>query len=145
MKQIKFTNRDTLGLPRTPSRWVGEPQYKPITSITMSCGGGMGGSKWHEYVERVEEIPSNSIITLKRIGGHGTYAEDIKVNTSFIVSAEDLTLVTIHLDSDNPHFRRGLFEYKVLVRDGHKVRLSDYYDSDCSDILTDWSFENPRR
>jgi hypothetical protein len=114
---------DIIGKPMTPSKWVNdEPTYKPITRIKMTCGGGMGGSSWYEYVNRInmEDIRPNDMLLVTDIDGRQKL-----LNTNYIVSVEnDLTVLSALLDSRNDAFEIGVYEYRWLVKDGHKVKLT---------------------
>ena len=44
----------TLGLNSTYQRRVETPVIKGGKRITMSCGGGMAGSKWYEYATDID-------------------------------------------------------------------------------------------
>lgn len=63
--------------------------------IAMSCGGGMGGSFWEEYIVDDEGVfPSNTIITRTNILG-----EEVIINTSFMVKAEPIDVLIIEHDT----------------------------------------------
>jgi hypothetical protein len=116
-----YTN-NTIGQPMTPSKWVSnKPTYTPITRIKMTCGGGIGGSSWYEYVKRInmENIRPDDMLIVTDIN-----ARQKLLNTRYIVSVEnDLSVLSALLDSQNNNFEVGIYEYRWLVRDGHKVKL----------------------
>ena len=122
MEQFEYRKDARLGKEYTPSEWAGEPEYTKITRISMTSGGGMGGRHWYEYVRRLPEIPSNSIISATRYDG-----KEIKINTSFIVQAEDFTLAKASLDvtgwiemgGNGDRFR----DFYVLIDDGKELVL----------------------
>jgi len=124
--------KDTFGIPMTPSRWVSHNvNYMPITRIKMSCGGGLGGAQWYEYVERIpfDTFMENCdrTIAVKAIDGN-----DIKnklINLRFMVSADEFTVATMKLNSQNPNFKKGIYIYRVLLEDGHKIKLEDQFMS----------------
>lgn len=126
MKEIPVNQGKSvrMGLPKTPARWEGSPKYTPITRILLSCGGGMGGSRWYEYVKR---IPLDSIKGI-------TVVEDIHgkkkaVNERYVVEMEDFTLVKAVYHSDNPNFQKGLWGVWLLTDDGASVSLFKSFDS----------------
>ena len=117
----KIYNDVTFKRPIFPSYWVSEePDYQEVTEITMSCGGGTGGSRWNEYVQRIEleELASkeNCFIARRYTG------ELIVLNPSFIVMARQLTIASMVLDTTNP-YNTGRHTYRVLVEDGHALKL----------------------
>lgn len=135
---ISKLNGKYVGFPCTPSRWTENPVYEKITVLTMTSGGGMGGSKWKEYVHRVNNIPPNTIQEYTRLDG-----KKIKLNSSYLVKAEDFTLVKIGYETSNSNFypeNNGLgnnVPYRkwvskqccFLLEDGQEViRINDYSD-----------------
>lgn len=124
MEEFTYLENHRLGKPKTPSKWIGKPEYLPITKIRMTCGGGMGGSTWYEYVQHLDKIPSNEIISVRRYDG-----KDIRLNTSYIVEAEDFTMATVHLDISewaklSASYRGSNIEtYYVLIDGDQKLEL----------------------
>lgn len=118
--------KDTIGVPMTPSRWVGKPKYKKVTRLKMSCGGGMGGSTWYEIIDRIDldELTKNETLIVKNYEG-----DTIFLNRKYIVKAIQLTLVTAILDSQNSNYPVGKHEYNWLVEDEKKITLIDEFDS----------------
>lgn len=115
-----------IGYPCTPSQWIAEPEYKKISVITMTCGGGMGGSKWYEYVERIPPHNKlNEIQTFTTIEG-----KEIRLNPQYMVKIEDFTMVTVWYETTNQLFcregnRKSLLNKKFLIEDGQTVELID--------------------
>lgn len=132
--EIDKLNGKYIGFPCTPSKWTHEPEYKKISVITMSCGGGMGGSKWREYVERIPmNNPLNGIQTFTPIEGN-----DIRLNPQYMVKITNLTLVTVRYETTNSNFskiRDGIVDKiplskQFLIEDGQTVELiKDYADT----------------
>lgn len=110
----------------SPSKWVGTPEYMLITRLEMTCGGGMGGSRWYEYVARLKQIPSNEMIKVHRYDG-----KDIYINTSYVVSAENFTLGKAELDitkwkyyhTPNVNNETVIETQYVLLDDGMELTL----------------------
>ena len=113
MEQFEYRKDAELGKKKNPSYWEGEPEYTPITRIRMSCGGGMGGAQWFEYIYRLGKIPSNTIMKVKRYDG-----KVISLNTSYVVSAEDFTLAKAELN---------ISEWRAITRDYSKDDIETYY------------------
>lgn len=126
MKNEKFEVLKDLKInkPKSPSAWVGEPKYLPITRLKMSCGGGMGGSNWYEYVYRLEKIPSNTMLNVKRYDGKSFF-----VNTAYVVNAENYKLVITKLDISawaslsNQIIEETTEKYLSLIEDDEYVTL----------------------
>lgn len=87
-----------IGLPCTPSRLVKRTDlcaYK----VKMSCGGGMGGSVWNEYLE--DNIPEGE----HRIIYVNDYAGRSKsINTMFAVKSEPVIVESFLFDVTAHHF-----------------------------------------
>ena len=120
----KIYDRPVFERPMSPSKWVGSPTYLDITRLLMSCGGGMGGSRWYEYVERIDldEIAARnrSHISVRTWDGR-----KLLINKSFIVNAEQLKIAFADLDSSNPHYPKGVYTYCLLLEDWHSIELVD--------------------
>ena len=124
MRKIEELGNDLiLGCPLGSSRWVGEPIYEEITAIRITCGGGLGGSSWLEYVKRIDLTKENDdLIKVTRIDG-----KVITINRRYVVSTEDYTLVTMNYQSYNYHYPNEIWEdYKTqkLIQDGETVTLA---------------------
>lgn len=123
MKNFEYCN-GKLKKDIEPSKWVGCPEYMFITKLRMSCGGGIGGSSWYEYVERLKDIPSNTVIKVKRYDG-----KEIFINTSWLVEAEDYKLVKATLDISRwetyypDKEKEGIRSYYVLMDDDVELKL----------------------
>ena len=113
MEQFTYIKDAKLGKEKNPSYWMGQPEYLPITRIKLSCGGGIGGASWYEYVYRVNEIPSNIIVKFKRYDG-----KEISINTAFIVKAEDFKLAIADLN---------ISEWAAMTRDYNGSNIKRYY------------------
>ena len=82
----KIYTDDVLRRPMTPGKWVGRPSYLKITRLKMSCGGGLGGSTWYEYVQRIslpELAKKPDSLVFRTWNG-----QEIFLNKSYIVKAE---------------------------------------------------------
>lgn len=111
----------TIGFPMTPSRWVGDIAYRPMTQIHMTCGGGLGGASWEEYVERIDldDIKPDAMLKVEKYDG-----TVMVINTKYIVSARsDITMYEFIIDTDNrtPWGGPGLVKYRRLCLDGVKI------------------------
>lgn len=112
---------NTKGRPMTPSYWDSEGvTYKEVTEIHMTAGGGMGGSYWHEYVERIdlEDLVQRGYLVTKKWNG-----ETIALNLKYMVKARQLTIASAVLHSQNENYPIGAYTYYWLVEDGHKIEL----------------------
>lgn len=127
MTEIEVRNGKTVrvGFPMTPSEWVGKPERKPISRVKMTCGGGMGGSVWFEYVDRFLylDIPMDKMKILTRIDG-----ESICVNPRYMVMVEDFTLVTVKYKTQHPDYKGRILEKQFLVKDGAIINAVNEYD-----------------
>ena len=125
MKNFEYLESAIMNKPKTPSTWIGEPKYTPVTRIKISCGGGMGGASWYEYVHKVTEIPANTLVKFKRFDG-----KEFMLNTSFVVCAEDFTLAKVELDITAwkalSHYSKGdnIETYYVMIDEDSILKLA---------------------
>ena len=47
---IKHSKDGKIYLPVSPSKYLSKPKVSSVIVVKMSCGGGMGGSCWNEYL-----------------------------------------------------------------------------------------------
>lgn len=88
--------------PFTPSEYVDNNYYKVI-SIKMSCGGGMGGSSWYEYIktdtpQKIKEIYSaitkGGIIKVVDYLGNTKY-----INTNYVVMTQEQSIYELTIEN----------------------------------------------
>lgn len=126
----KIYSKATFGRPMTPGYWVtknGNVQYFPVTRLDMSCGGGMGGSHWYEYIAR---IPLEELAEKERVVVTTWDGERKLINMSNVVKAEEYTVASAFYHSDNPNFPVGEYLVARLIPDGAKVRLVEEFQRD---------------
>lgn len=123
MEKINQLKTNKVYLPCTPSKWISEPETKPITEINLTSGGGMGGKSWTEYVERTVEFRPNTLQEFTRIDG-----KKIVINTSFITYIENFELVTVTYDTQNEYRNPGVHKEHFLKSDipGDIVLVNSY-------------------
>ena len=127
MEKIPQLKDNLIYLPCTPSRWTGEPEYKKITRIRITTGGGIGGSKYSEYIEQTDDIESNKIQEFTRITG-----KKVKINTRYITDLEDFILVTVKLENENHncyHLGLNTFQYIMDESLGEAILINRYGDT----------------
>lgn len=122
----KKFNNGIIDKPMTPGYWLKEtPQYKNITRIEMTCGGGIGGSHWYEYVNEIplKEIKPNQMLTIITIDG-----EEKLINTNYVVSVDNsYQIVDIFYHSDNHCFEIGDYNYRYMSKRNENYELEDEY------------------
>lgn len=117
-----------IGLPCTPSKFIKRRDmlgYK----VKMSCGGGMGGSVWNEYL--CNDVPAGSyqIIRIEDYTGRPK-----SINTNFVVKSEEVIIEVFLFDITTHHFygsenKSGETVYKEIVI-AHKPEDEIAYDMD---------------
>ena len=119
-----YTN-NYIGVPMTPGHWVSKSvEYTPITRLRMSCGGGIGGAQWFEYVNRV---PLDELAEMKSAIVTTWNGKRKLINMNYVVEAEKFTIAIAVYDSMNPNFQKGEYLVARLLEDGSVVSLSDKY------------------
>lgn len=126
----KIYNKTTFGRPMTPGYWVTKSedvQYFPITRLDVSCGGGMGGSRWYEYIARVplEELAEKERVVVTTWDGKRKL-----INMNNVVKAEEYTIASAFYHSDNSNFPVGEYLMARLVQDGAKIQLVESFQDD---------------
>lgn len=120
--------KETIGFPRSPGYWAGKEEYKKVTIITMTCGGGLGGSKWEEIVEYVSQtVLSNHMEKGKPLSVTTYDGRKILINLNYMVKAENFTIVEKKFYSNNTNFETGLYTCRWLLPLDEKVRFVDHY------------------
>lgn len=109
------------------------PKSRPVRVMIVTCGGGMGGSKWREVVEVEGDIKSNTLQQFTTIEG-----EKITLNTSYVVKISNYDLVTVFYESNNK--KNFLVNSKT---DWKVVNGKMEYDADYS--KTTWNLEREYR
>ena len=102
----------SIFLPNTPAQFIGKPEVYEIIKVKMTCGGGMGGCSWNEYI-RSHSFPINPKGMIRVINYKG---EEIMLNADYMVKASRCQIVTIDISSQNPHyggFKRYYYESPV--------------------------------
>lgn len=75
-----------------PSEFVKHEEIHGILKVKMSCGGGMGGAQWHEYIQEPNdfELEGESPVWVTNYLG-----EEMLINPRFIVKASRISIVKV--------------------------------------------------
>ena len=75
-----------------PSKFIRHEEMHGMLKVTMSCGGGMGGSRWEEYIrEPFEgELEGDSPVWVTNYLG-----EEVLLNPRFVVKATRLSITKV--------------------------------------------------
>lgn len=76
----------------SPTNGVSIIDKSPCLKVRMTCGGGMGGCEWYEYIKPTELI-SNSIIDVVNVFG-----EKKQINTRYVVKVEEQECLIVEED-----------------------------------------------
>lgn len=94
-----------IRLPMSPSRWVGEERRYTVACVWMSCGGGMGGSRWDEYLTGIGLEDIRLLMdTGKAVVAENIYGEDVLLSPDYIVKAQMFDVVERDYDTGNDNF-----------------------------------------
>ena len=110
-------------LPNTPSYFVGDVDIKKVKKVKMTCGGGMGGSCWYEYIscDTMPEDLNYGLINVVNYKG-----EKITINTMYVVKITEREVASIVTDSQNPHYS-GIKKFFYEIPCGEEVGLCNEY------------------
>ena len=90
----------------------------------MTCGGGMGGSVWNEYVTTNCQIQPNQMITVK----DAITGEEKIINTNFIVKVETVYFVTLTWNT-TAHANYDRYTVKKRIQTEHyQIPITDKYE-----------------
>ncbi len=123
MRKLK-TNK--IYFPSSPSRWVGIADQKEALKLTITSGGGMGGSRWSRFIKPTEV--KDGLNWYETIDG-----EEIKINGAYIVEVEKVTVIRADYISNNSNFGHNnkLCNITVYTNRYNDVELiSEYKDKD---------------
>ena len=116
----------------SPSETPVVVEVKNVLLITMSCGGGIGGSIWKELVLDEDcKIPSNELHTfIDAITG-----KEKTLNTSFVVKIEPKQVlkvyddITAHRNYGKKVCEKAWDERYIVLERGQKWECVDKYGS----------------
>lgn len=108
-------------LPNTPSHFVGDAKIFKVKKVKMTCGGGMGGSLWYEYIVDFPEHFGNGMLNVTNYKG-----EKMMLNIRYIVKVSDSQVVGITTDSQNSHYGGIKTNYYETPIDDDIVLHNDY-------------------
>lgn len=77
-KTIRYSKDGKVYFPNTPCEWLSKMTVTKVIVVTMTCGGGMGGSRWKEFL--IDDDIKDGLHTYTRIDG-----VKIKINSKYVV------------------------------------------------------------
>ena len=128
MKETTLKKTITLGVPFTPSRIENKNEYA-ATAITISWGGGMGGSTQTLYIKKKIELKdlSEPFIKIKTI-----YDKDVIVSTNHIVKIGTVKVVELdihNLGNPNCGELNSTYRYVYIFPTDDKIIYVNSYTS----------------
>ena len=94
--------------PCTPSNLV-KREISECYKVKMTCGGGMGGSVWDEYLKNDILPGETKIVIMKNIFG-----QTLRINTAYAVKSERVRIVSEVWDT-LPHANYSKIRFKSHV------------------------------
>lgn len=85
---MKKYNNFEIGAPCSPSYLISSKTEKCL-KISVTAGGGIGGSFWNEFGTTKDDFKNGGFITLKDVVTKKTK----QINTAFIVDVEEVKIV----------------------------------------------------
>ena len=127
LERPRTADNRVIGLPMTPSEWLGKPRRRTVVRLKMTCGGGMGGCSWDEFVE---DMPLEGLRDRTRLVTEDIDGKEILLNLDYLVKAERLDILERDMVTSNPNYFKG--STKVTVRElcglGLEVEWSDEFE-----------------
>lgn len=104
-----------LGKTCSPAKLV-DFKEKAVIKVTMTCGGGVGGSKWYEYIDcyMADLAGLSGLMWFENYLG-----DDVLLNSQYVVKAEPVVIITLIED---------VTQHCNFNREGsaNKTRISEY-------------------
>ena len=127
IKDFEHIQKGTVMLSRqyTPSHWLNDGKTETVKALktTMTCGGGMGGSKWTIYIVgmTLDELANSEGFLIVNL-----YDDECRlINTANIVDATEVNIVSAYFHSDNYNFETGTYKKSILTTTDAKVVLTN--------------------
>lgn len=120
-----YEGKVKMPYPMTPGYWVDDsPTYENVVRVRMTCGGGVGGAQWFEYMVGValEDIADAKFFIFKDLNG-----KDVMINTSYIVEAKPFKIAKAVYHSDNHNFTKGNYVVRYLLDPNATAELVSEY------------------
>lgn len=97
-----------IKVPCSPSNLI-KREFSECYKVRMSCGGGMGGSQWNEYVKSDIPLGEEKIVEVKNIFG-----DTIRINTRYAVRSKRMKVVHEEWDTlPYANFRQEEYKHHV--------------------------------
>lgn len=130
MAKIQHLRKNEIYFPYGTSEWIGIRHKEDVLELTITAGGGMGGSKWTRLI-KPKEI-KEGLDWYETIDG-----DEISINSNYIVEVKKYQLICAEFLCTNRNFGldNDLCEIKVLASSGIEPKLiSEYKD------MSDWAY-----
>lgn len=114
--------------PVSPCSLVNKKEQE-VYKFKMTCGGGMGGAQWDEYVITKDPIRPNSMLTCT----DAATGEEKIINSNYIVMSKKVRFVTVTWDTTawaNYNGKKYKKQTQVLE---YQIPISDTY-------IIDWGY-----
>lgn len=97
--------------PCTPANLV-KREISECYKVKMTCGGGMGGSVWDEYLKLDLPLGNTGIVIMNNIFG-----EKLRINTAYAVKSERVRIVSEVWDTlQHANYSKERFKSHVTKR-----------------------------
>lgn len=114
----KIKSGDSIYLPMAPAQWL-DNSFKRVNCmlVLMSCGGGMGGSSWYEFIKPTDF--NDGLIEVE-----GIHGDKFFLNTDFIVKVSWCDFIMVDYYTTNPNFGEHSKTLEFVVDEGMNINLS---------------------
>ena len=128
---IKKLKGNKIYFPMGTSEWVGISDPIPMMRVTITAGGGMGGSRWERYIEPTSFTDGLNTVTDIITG------EEFIINSNYIVEVHSYSLYHCEYTCTNSNFGmvNELCEFYVYTNNGEELVLVNQYKS-----MEDWTY-----
>ena len=116
----------------SPSSFVGKEEIHNMLKIRMSCGGGIGGSSWYEYIHDTDELEGETPVWVTNYHG-----ERVKLNPKFMVKITPISLVKVTEDITEWKFYGGI---KPTHEKYLRIRYIETPPYERTDLVNDYKY-----
>ena len=117
----------------SPSSFTGKEEIHNMLKIRMSCGGGLGGSSWYEYIHDTNELEGETPVWVTNYRG-----EKVKLNPKFMVKITPISIVKVTEDITEWKFYGGT---KPLHEKYLRIRYIETPPYERVDLVNDYKYQ----
>lgn len=128
MKRLKGNK---IYFPKGRSEWTGTTEQKQTLKLTITSGGGMGGSQWRRFVK--PQVIKEGLNWLEQLNG-----TEICINANYIVEIEKVNVITADYICTNHNF--NMYNELCTVKVYTTYELEDISFVSEYKLMDEWTY-----